>query len=293
MKTAPLALTDFLLAATAWVRADLYTFTLANGAGVLRYASTDTAVSASGLSFGLGPLCQDAGVDSQRGVHVSTVDITLYADARHTVNGKPFLDFVEDYGLDGASVKIERAFAASFSDLATKGAIGTYIRFAGRVSEAQSLGATQVVVHASSWLDLLSGAVPADTYQTSCLNTLGDARCGVALAGYGVAGAVVGAGATYTAFSSALPQPAGWFSLGKVAFTGGANAGSIVTVKSSDGVGGFQLVAPLQSPPAAGDPFTAYPGCALSISDCTSKFANLMRFRGQPFIPPPSTGLPT
>ncbi len=293
MKTASLALTDFLLTATAWVRADLYTFTLANGAGVLRYASTDTAVSANGATFGLGPLCQDAGVDSQRGVHVSTVDITLYADVRHTVQGKPFLDFVEDYGLDGASVKIERAFAASFSDLATKGPVGTYIRFAGRVSEAQSLGATQVVVHASSWLDLLSANLPADTYQTSCLNALGDARCGVALASYGVAGSVVGAGATYTGFSSALPQPSGWFSLGKVAFTGGANAGATVTVKSFDGAGGFQLVVPLQSPPAAGDPFTAYPGCALSMADCTSKFANLPRFRGQPFIPSPSTGLPT
>ena len=293
MKTASTALKDFLLTAPAWVRADLYTFTLAGGAGVLRYASTDTAVNANGLSFGLGPLCQDGGVDSQRGVHVSTVDITLYADERHTVAGKPFLDFVEDYGLDGAAVKIERAFAANFADLAGKGPVGTYVRFAGRVSEAQALGATQVVVHASSWLDLLSANLPADTYQTSCLNTLGDARCGVALAAYAVAGAVVGSAATYTAFASALPQAAGWFSLGKVAFTSGANAGATVTVKSFDGAGGFQLVAPLQSPPAAGDAFTAYPGCALSMADCSAKFANLARFRGQPFIPPPSTGLPT
>ena len=293
MKSASTALKDFLLTATSWARADLYTFTLANGAGVLRYASTDTQVGANGLTFGLGPLCQDGGVDSQRGVHVSSVDITMYADERHTVAGKPFLDFVEDYGLDGAAVKIERAFAASFADLVTPGPVGTYIRFSGRVSEAQALGATQVVVHATSWLDLLSANLPADTYQTSCLNALGDARCGVALAGYAVPGAVVGTGATYTAFSSALPQASGWFSLGKVAFTSGANAGATVTVKSFDGAGGFQLVAPLQSPPAAGDAFTAYPGCALSMADCSAKFANLARFRGQPFIPPPSTGLPT
>ena len=292
MKTAPIALTDFLLTATAWVRADLYSFTLANGAGVLRYASTDTPVSVGGVVFGLGPVCQDGGVDSQRGVHVATVDITLYADERHTVDGKPFLDFVEDYGLDGAAVTIERAFAASFADMAAKGPVGTYIRFAGRVSQAQALGATQVVVQASSWLDLLSTNLPADIYQSSCLNTLGDVRCGVALAAYAAPGAVVGT-ATYTAFSSALPQPSGWFSLGKVAFTGGVNAGVAATVKSFDGAGGFQLVAPLQSPPAAGDPFLAYPGCALSMADCTSKFANLARFRGQPFIPAPSTGLPT
>ncbi|WP_174300909.1 phage BR0599 family protein [Caulobacter sp. S45] len=292
MKTASTALKDFLLTSTACAHADLYTFTLANGAGVLRYASTDTPVTANGAKFGLGPLCQDGGVDSQRGVHVSTVDITLYADARHTVSGKPFLDFVEDYGLDGAAVTIERAFAASFADMAAPGPVGTYIRFGGKVAGAQTLGATQVVVQAASWLDLLSANLPADTYQTSCLNSLGDARCGVALAGYAVAGSVA-VGTNATTFSAALTQSAGWFSLGKVAFTSGANTGATVTVKSFDGAGTFQLVAPLQATPQAGDAFTAYPGCALSMADCASKFANLARFRGQPFIPAPSTGLPT
>ena len=292
MKTASTALKDFLLTNSACVHADLYTFTLANGAGVLRYASTDTPVAAGGVAFGLGPLCQDGGVDQQRGVHVSTVDITLYADARHTVGGKPFLDFVEDYGLDGAGVTIERAFAASFADMAVRGPVGTYVRFGGRVAEVQTLGATQVVVQAASWLDLLNANLPADTYQTSCLNTLGDARCGVALAAYAVAGVVV-AGTSATSFATALTQPAGWFSLGKVAFTSGANAGATVTVKSFDDAGGFQLVAPLQVPPQPGDAFTAYPGCALSMADCSARFANLARFRGQPFIPAPSTGLPT
>ncbi len=292
MKTASTALADFLLTATGFVRADLYSFTLANGGGVLRYSSVDTPVRAGGRLFGLGPLCQDGGVASARGVQVSTVDITLYADARHTGAGKPFLDWVEDYGLDGASVTIERAVAASFADLATTGPVGTYLRFGGRVAGAQTLGATQVVVQAASWLDLLSTRLPADLYQTSCLNTLGDARCGVALSALGVAGTVA-AGATQTAFASALAEPPGWFSLGKVAFTSGANAGATVTVKLYDGAGGFQLVAPLQAPPGAGDGFVAYPGCALSMADCQGKFANLARFRGQPFIPQPSTGLPT
>jgi hypothetical protein len=292
VKAASDALKDFLLTAASFVRADLYTFTLAGGAGVLRYSSVDTPVRLDGRTFGLGPLCGDGGVTSARGVQVSTVDITLYADARHTVGGKPFLDFVEDYGLDGAAVTIERAVAASFADLSAKGPVGAYVRFGGRVAEAQTLGATQVVVQAASWLDLLSTRLPADTYQTSCLNTLGDARCGVALANLGVAG-VVGAGASQTAFASDLAEPAGWFSLGKVAFTSGANAGAAVTVKLYDGAGGFQLVAPLQQAPAAGDGFVAFPGCQLSMADCQGKFSNLARFRGQPFIPQPSTGLPT
>ena len=230
MKSASLALTDFLLTATAWVRADLYSFTLANGAGVLRYASTDTAITANGESFGLGPLCQDAGVDSQRGVHVSSVDITLYADERHTVAGKPFLDFVEDYGLDGASVRIERAFAASAADMATKGPVGTYVRFAGRVSEAQALGATQVVVQAT---DLARPAVhqPARRHLPDLVPEQPGRR---ALRG-GAPGLWRGGGGRHRRDLHPVPQrpdPApGWFSLGKVAFTGGVNAGVTATVK--------------------------------------------------------------
>ena len=291
MKTTTLALQDFLLTAQTFVRADLYSFTLVGGE-VLRYASADVAITANGQTFGLGPLCQDGGVKSQRGVSVSTLDINFAADERHTVNGAQFLDFVENLGLDGAAIRVERAFAATWADMTTLGPVGTYVRFSGRFSEAKSLGQTQAVITASSWLDTLSTNLPPDVYQTSCLNSLGDLKCGVNLSAYAAAGVVEGA-ASETSFGSTLTQPASWFSLGKVVFTSGANAGLARTVKAYDGAGGFTLVSPLPSPPVAGDAFTAYPGCDLSMATCTAKFANLARFRGQPFIPVPSTGLPT
>ena len=291
MKTATTALTDFLLTAQSFVRADLYTFTLPGGQALL-YAGADMAIPVGARSFGLGPLCQDGGVRSQRGVYVSTVDITFYADDRHTVDGAPFLDFLEDFGLDGAAVTIERAVAASWADMAAQGPVGTWIRFAGRVSDVQTLGGTQAVVSCASWLDLLSTRLPADVYQSSCLNSLGDARCGVALASFAVTGQVSGA-ATQTSFPTALSQPTGWFDLGKVVFTGGGNTGLARTVKTFDAAGTITLVSPLPSPPSPGDAFTAYPGCDLSMTTCQGKFANLARFRGQPFVPAPATGLPT
>ncbi len=291
MKTSSLALQDFLLTTQTFVRADLYTFTLVGGEA-LRYASADAAITANGRIFGLGPLCEDGGVKSQRGVTVSTLDITFFADERHTVNGVQVLDFIEGLGLDGAAIKVERAFAATWADMTTLGPVGTYVRFSGRFSEAKSLGQTQAVITAASWLDTLSVNLPVDVYQTSCLNSLGDLKCGVNLAAYAASGAVAG-GSTAGGFGSTLTQPASWFSLGKVVFTGGANAGLARTVKAYDGAGGFTLVAPLPSAPAAGDTFEAYPGCDLSMATCTAKFANLARFRGQPFVPVPSAGLPT
>jgi uncharacterized phage protein (TIGR02218 family) len=291
MKTAAPALTDFLLTAQAYVRADLYTITLAGG-GVLRYAGADMAVTADGQTFALGPPVQDGGVKSQRGVAVSTVDITFLADDRHTVGGAQFLDFVEDLGLDGAAIRIDRAFAASWADMAGKGPVGTYIRFSGRFSEAKALGQTGVVVTAAAWLDLLSVNLPIDVYQTSCLNSLGDARCGVNLPAYAVPGVVAGA-ASLTTLGSNLTQAADDFALGKIVFLTGANAGLARTVKAYDGAGTFTLIAPLPSVAQAGDTFDAYPGCDLSMATCQGRFANLGRFRGQPFIPAPSTGLPS
>ena len=257
MKTASPALRDFLLTTQSFVRADLYSFALIGGE-TLRYASADMAITANGQVFGLGPLCQDGGVKSQRGVTVASVDITVYADERHTVDGAPFLDFVEDYGLDGATVRIERAFAASWAEMASRGPVGSYVRFAGRHAGVSALGQTQAVVTAASWLDLLSVNLPADVYQTSCLNSLGDAKCGVDLAALAVPGVVAGE-ATQTSFGSALAQPAAWFSLGKLAFTGGANAGLARTIKAYDGAGGFTLVAPLPSAPTPGDAFYQIP----------------------------------
>ncbi len=291
MKTATPALTDFLLTAQSYVRADLYTFALA-GAGVLRYASADVAITANGATFGLGPLCQDGGVKSQRGVTVATVDIDILADDRHTVEGVQILDFIEDLGLDGAAIRIERAVAATWADMAQRGPVGTYIRFSGRFSEVKTLGQTGATITAASWLDLLSVNMPPDLYQTSCLNSLGDAKCGVNLSAYAAPSVVAGA-TTQTTFGSGLTQAADYFALGKVVFASGGNAGLARTVKAYDGAGGFTLVAPLPSPPAVGDAFSAYPGCDLSMPTCTARFANLPRFRGQPFVPAPSTGLPT
>ncbi|MHB8286171.1 MAG: DUF2163 domain-containing protein, partial [Caulobacteraceae bacterium] len=282
---------DFLLTSQACVRADLYTITLAGG-GVLRYAGADIPIVAGGQTFTLGPPIQDGGVKSSRGVTVSTVDITILADDRHLVGDVQFLDFVEDLGLDGAAIRIDRAFAASWADMAAAGPVGTYIRFSGRFSEAKALGQTGVVVTAASWLDLLSVNLPADVYQTSCLNSLGDAKCAVNLAAYAVPAVVAGA-TSLTTLGSDLTQAADYFALGKLVFTSGANAGLARTIKAYDGAGNFTLIAPLPNPPETGAAFDAYPGCDLSMATCQQRFANLARFRGQPFIPAPSTGLPT
>jgi hypothetical protein len=106
---------------------------------------------------------------------------------------------------------------------------------------------------------------------------------------------------TQLTFDTNLSQASGYFTLGVITFTSGENAGvsrSIKTYSQSGGV--VDVTAPLPAVPAVGDAFTISPGCSLALSSTNpngcqqwqpSTWQN--RFRGQPFVPPPTTGLPT
>lgn len=294
MKNASGTLIAFLNSTTDYVRADFYTITLTGGS-LLRYCSAPGAITANGNLFGNGPLVADAGVKCSRGVVVSEVDITFNADDRHQVNGVQFLDFVENLGFDGALIKIERGFSTDWTSMRNNGPIGgTYIRFSGRFSEAKELGQSQVIITAASPLDLFTNNTPGDVYQTSCLNVLGDAKCTINLAAFAVNGAVISSPAPGSnTFGTNLTPVADDFDLGKLVFTSGANNGIKSTIKTQTAGGVFTLVVALPEPPAPGDTFTAYPGCNLTTARCVAKFNNLIHFRGQPFVPDPSTGLAT
>ena len=47
----------------------------------------------------------------------------------------------------------------------------------------------------------------------------------------------------------------------------------------------------LPAPAATGDTFTAFAGCDLAMATCRDKFSNLIRFKGTPFVPVPTTAL--
>jgi uncharacterized phage protein (TIGR02218 family) len=128
-------------------------------------------------------------------------------------------------------------------------------------------------------------------YTATCSADLGDARCTIdltnpAFRGSGTAAALAGASAFRAAGLDAFAD--GWFTGGKLRFTGGANAGFAVEVKthrvSLDGVL-IELWQRALEPIAAGDPFTVTAGCDKRFSTCRDRFANAVNFRGFPHIP--------
>jgi uncharacterized phage protein (TIGR02218 family) len=124
-----------------------------------------------------------------------------------------------------------------------------------------------------------------EVYAPDCAADLGDARCGVDLAVLEETG-TVSAVTSATAFETALAQPTGWYDGGELSWTGGANAGQTVAVRSWDaGTNTLTLFLPALYPMQAGDNFTIRPGCDKSFATCQAKFDNAVNFRGFPHVP--------
>lgn len=292
MKTASPQLKAFLIATQNLVKADLFTITL-NGGTPLRWTNRDRAIKFGGFTFEPGPTISDSGVKQTVGVKVDGISITMAGDERHTINGLPLSEFARRNGLDGAIVQIDRIFGESYDQLYTVGPTGSYVRFKGKFSEALDGSDDEITLMAASWLELLDVNMPADLYQASCLNALFDGRCGLSRAAYEASSAVAsGLTPTTSSFRTGLAQANGYYALGTIVFTSGANNGLRRTIRSYANSGGLVgLVLPLPAAPAIGDTFKAYPGCDLAQATCSGKFNNLLRFRGQPYIPEPETAL--
>lgn len=123
-----------------------------------------------------------------------------------------------------------------------------------------------------------------DIYSPGCRAMLGDARCGVELGTYTVAGVVSTAHDLYGVTASALVREDGYFTAGKITFTSGVNAGVSAEVKYYSDQR-FYFMLPLREACEVGDTFTAIAGCDKTTIRCKALFDNIVNFRGEPHVP--------
>lgn len=286
MKSHTPELIELLNSSTQFVMADLYTFTLVSGARLF-YTSADIDISYAGSIYSArGPLLRRGQVRTVLGLEVDTLDITVYAsvnDDAHLLNGLPFIPAALQGALDGASVTLSRAFMTDWS----QPAVGAVVLFSGRVSD-MSGKRSELNFNVKSDLELLNTKLPRNIYQAGCLHTLYDTGCGASKTSRVVSTNVATADGAGRWISTYLPHPSGWFDQGVLTFTSGPNAGVQRTVKSFDS-GLFHFALPLPYAPVAGNGFQVYPGCDKTQGTCQSKFNNLARFRGFPYVPAPET----
>jgi uncharacterized phage protein (TIGR02218 family) len=282
MRTASAGLIAYLNAGTQFLMADLYTLTL-NGGFVVRYTSADTDLPYGGNVFSRFLIARTR-TKTSVGLEVDTLDVTIHPAVSDLLNSVPWLSAARNGALDGANLLLEKVFMPTWGDTS----LGTIILFQGRVSDI-GLGRTELSLKIKSEMELLDTQLPRNFYQSSCINTLFDSSCGLAKATYAVGGLV--ASGSLTQISTDLLQASGYFALGTIKFTSGANAGVTRSIRTYAG-GVVGLALPLLAPVSAGDSFTAYPGCDKIKATCESgKFNNVINFRGYPFVPDPETAV--
>ncbi|QIE54504.1 DUF2163 domain-containing protein [Pikeienuella piscinae] len=124
-----------------------------------------------------------------------------------------------------------------------------------------------------------------------CDAQLGDLRCGV-----NADKAVFSGGGTVASVADRRSFEAdglgvfetNWFADGALTWTGGANSGSLMGVRTHIFDGGRARLELDRDPvdaPAVGDTFSVVAGCDKRASTCRDKFQNLKNFRGFPHIP--------
>jgi uncharacterized phage protein (TIGR02218 family) len=182
---------------------------------------------------------------------------------------------------DNAAVEVWRVNWSDASQrvLLRRGAIGQIRR--GRlafVAEVRSLA------H-------VLGQTVGRTFQATCDAQLGDARCGVDLGnpsyrGNGTVVATIRDRAFVTAGLGGFAS--GWFTLGTLTWTSGANAVRRAEVAGHGQESGEVTISLLELPVrpiAIGDTFVIRAGCDKRLETCRAKFTNVVNFRGFPHIP--------
>ena len=90
-------------------------------------------------------------------------------------------------------------------------------------------------------------------------------------------------------FEATLDEPRaidGWFAGGVLTWETGANAGRSIEVKAwTQESGRIELFLPTGYAIEPSDAFRIHPGCDKRLDTCIDRFANVLNFRGEPYVP--------
>jgi uncharacterized phage protein (TIGR02218 family) len=287
VKPVSAALIALLNSSQQFVMADLYTFTLAGGARVLRYSAAPTAIVANGYLFTAGPKFERSKTKVVIGTQVDELDIKIHPDATDLVGSAPFLKAAWQGQFDGAVLQLERAFMGAEGGYGDTTA-GTVILFSGRISDIDC-SRTGIQIKCRSHLELLNIQMPRRLWQSSCTHVFGDAMCLFNRSSLAVTFAA-GSGSTTTVIRGA-PMTTTPYTQGTIIAVTGANAGYSRTISSFVSGGAVTVKLAFLSPVAAGDQFQLLPGCDRTLATCTNVFNNADHFGGFPYIPTPETAV--
>lgn len=287
---------------------DLYTFALVgslNGGAPLTYTTADTDVAvpyAAPVTYSSKAVYFDQ-LDNKAyghwkiGLDVDTWQVIASPSPQALVGGQPWLQALRAGVLDGAIVSVDRAVidnrAAAPGVAPALSPLGVVNIFTGRVAEID-LGRSNAVISVNSHLELLNVNMPRNLYQAGCRWQLFSAGCTLPAASYAVTGSIAAAAGSTNVINVTVAAPggSGTYALGRLVMTSGRNSGFARSIRAwvPGTPATFTLLAPFPYPLAAGDGFSAYPGCDKQLKACLA-FGNEANFGGAPFVPAPEAAV--
>lgn len=282
---------------------ELYDITLATGQAY-HFTSWDDAtlpaISILTPNATLGPYTYQQGFVIKRGAITQKVGTEAgHMDVHFAPGASPptvagySIQQAARYGfLDGAELRYSELYLNA-SIAANTNAVGY---FQGRIQgiEADDVGCAFTVDDFLAYLG--NQQMPRLLWQTGCFHEVYDAGCTLLKATFTATGTVTSVGDAAHFVASAMTQPTGYFKLGVITFTSGANNGVSCPVNSFTNPGAFALRFPFPVAPGIGDTFSVYPGCDKQEATCQQTnsaigpaFNNGIHFAGMPYVPVPET----
>lgn len=260
---------------------------LETGSAATYYKPTTTAAAGTDRTFtavasGTAPGARSGSIREAAGMDVGSLAFTLRAGDSALLGSTRVTTAAVQGQLNGARLTVERAILD-----APGGTIqGVLTRFEGTVSQVNP-SSTVVELEVAPDIEELNREVPRHAFRPACNHTLFDSGCGLARATFLYAETVAAGTTTTSVVLSSSAYPAGFFAGGTITFLTGALAGLKRTIRAHDTGGTVRLAVALPSVPANGDDVELTPGCDKTRQTCSSRFSNLVRFRGFPWVPPP------
>lgn len=279
MRNLPAALSDRIGAgSTSLTR--VWTITRADLA-VRRFTSLDRDIEVAGNLYRASSAFTISDITASKARGAQSVEMRVQtADDGFSIG---FDDLVR--GLyDNASVVVE------IVDFEEPGA-GTIVLFDGFVGDIEAGTKGSATVELVGRLKRAQQNL-LEVFTPECRADLYDGRCRVdqaLFAGAGQVTSVVGARSFNVGLAGSFEDH--YFSFGTITWTTGDNAGSSVEVLQQAALDATQdtivLALATPRPVQANDGFDIFAGCDKSPNTCINKFANIVNFRGEPFVPGP------
>lgn len=240
-------------------------------AQVFGFTSIDINLLIGGVTYQAATGIAPSAIDAKADMSVANLEVVGMLDSA-AITEADLLAGV----WDGADVEI---FEVNYADL-TQGqmALGS-----GTIGNVQA-GRVGFTAELRGLLQTLQQPM-GDVFAPSCPRLLGDSKCQVVLGPFTVTGAVTTATSARQFTDSSRAEASDYFGAGKVTWTSGPNAGLSMEVRSF-AAGVFQLALPMPRDIAVGHTYSAVAGCRKRvITDCKTKFNNVVNFRGHPYVP--------